>query len=59
MKARELVEYIQENQLEEYEVMIQPPLDSIEDIEVEVPSPVPLEEGDVDWEEGKEELYMG
>ena len=49
MRASELIEYIKENGLENYEVMIQVPRSGT----------VPLEEGDVDWNEDMEKLYLG
>ena len=48
MKAKDLIEYILDNNLEEYEVMVE--------VNEE---PVPLEEGDIDWNEDLEYLFMG
>ena len=48
MKAKNLIEFIQDNNLEEYEIMI--------DVDEE---PVPLEEGDIDWNEILEYLFIG
>ena len=49
MKASSLIEFILDNELEEYEILIQ-------DIRS---GSVPLEDGDVDWDEDRKNLYLG
>ena len=49
MKASTLIEFILDNELEEYEILIQ-------DIRS---GSVPLEDGDVDWDEDRKNLYLG
>lgn len=52
MIGRELIEYIVDNDLEDIEILIQPP--SVEDKDSES---VPLEHGDIEWND--EYLFIG
>ena len=49
MKGQDLIDFILENDLENYEILIQ-------DIRS---GSVPLEVGDMDWNEDMEKLYLG
>ena len=56
MRGDELIEFIVENGLEDYEVMIQPPIGNYGS---QTYSPIPLENGDIDWNEDKEVVFIG
>ena len=51
MNGQDLIDFILDNELEDYEVLIQSPFKK--DVMV------PLESTDIDWSIGKEETYLG